>query len=160
MNKDGSSVLVVNQKEILLLLRDNIPEIPHPNLWSLPGGGIEAGESPYDAAIKELEEEVTYSPENLRLLGKKVYTPDHSVFLYLCFTADHERTLFKHTGDEGQEIKFSYKSLLKINTTHAISKYIAEYGNVIRRVLDERYIPEPAELGLRPSKIRSPGGVL
>ena len=31
--------------------------IPYPNTWNFPGGAIEPGESPLDAAIREIEEE-------------------------------------------------------------------------------------------------------
>ena len=45
-------------QEVLLLLRDNKPEIAYPNHWSLVGGHIEAGESAEQAALRELGEEV------------------------------------------------------------------------------------------------------
>ncbi|MBI5964839.1 MAG: NUDIX domain-containing protein [Chloroflexi bacterium] len=45
-------------QEVLLLLRDNKPEIAYPNYWSLVGGHIEAGETADQAALRELNEEV------------------------------------------------------------------------------------------------------
>ncbi|MEU6808145.1 NUDIX hydrolase [Streptomyces sp. NPDC046831] len=43
--------------------RDGRPE------WTLPGGGLEHGEDPYDAVVREVAEETGYRVEVARLLG-------------------------------------------------------------------------------------------
>jgi 8-oxo-dGTP diphosphatase len=59
MKRKGSSIIFVNHKnEILLLLRDNIPTIPYPNMWDLPGGHVEADESPEECIVREMKEEM------------------------------------------------------------------------------------------------------
>ncbi|OEJ26864.1 NUDIX hydrolase [Streptomyces agglomeratus] len=37
--------------------------------WTLPGGGMDHGEDPYDTVIREVEEETGYAVEPVRLLG-------------------------------------------------------------------------------------------
>jgi 8-oxo-dGTP diphosphatase len=57
--KAGSGILFVNARsEVLLLLRDNKPEIPFPNCWDIPGGILEPGETPEECVIREMKEEI------------------------------------------------------------------------------------------------------
>ncbi len=52
------AIIIENkEKELLLLLRDDEPNIPCPNHWSLVGGSVEEGETPEVGAHRELFEE-------------------------------------------------------------------------------------------------------
>jgi 8-oxo-dGTP pyrophosphatase MutT (NUDIX family) len=65
----GVALLVLDQwGRVLLQLRDDdLPPERLPGVWSLPGGLVEAGESPDAAAIREFEEETGQVLEELRL---------------------------------------------------------------------------------------------
>ena len=53
------SVIIENSKrELLLLLRDDKPDIACPNQWALVGGHVEEGESPEMAMHREIFEEI------------------------------------------------------------------------------------------------------
>lgn len=57
-NGQAAVALVTNDLgEILLNLRDDKPEIAHPNLWSFLGGGCEDDEDLLQAVLRELYEE-------------------------------------------------------------------------------------------------------
>ena len=57
--RKGSSIIFHNSlQQVLLFLRDNIPDIPYPNMWDVPGGHVEAGESPQQCIIREMKEEM------------------------------------------------------------------------------------------------------
>jgi len=52
----AAAVLVRGDGSVLLAQR--LPGTPYPGYWEFPGGKLEAGESPRDALVRELEEEL------------------------------------------------------------------------------------------------------
>jgi 8-oxo-dGTP diphosphatase len=60
MDKDlAAGIILINKsKQVLLILRDNIPSIPFPNHWDLPGGHLMPGESPETCVRREMIEEM------------------------------------------------------------------------------------------------------
>ncbi|PIG92699.1 NUDIX hydrolase [Gloeocapsopsis sp. IPPAS B-1203] len=54
--------VLYRQNQFLMQLRDNIPGILYPGHWGLFGGHIESGEVPEVAVIRELQEEINYTP--------------------------------------------------------------------------------------------------
>ena len=56
----GAGIILLNRNnEVLLLLRDNKIDIPFPNMWDIPGGKVEDGESPEQALRREMTEEMS-----------------------------------------------------------------------------------------------------
>ncbi len=51
-----ASYALVRREDTVLLTR-NSARGPHPGRWSLPGGGVEHGEQPRDALVREVQEE-------------------------------------------------------------------------------------------------------
>jgi 8-oxo-dGTP diphosphatase len=59
MKRKGCSIIFFNdQRQILLLLRDDIPGIPYPNMWDIPGGHVEQDETPEQCIVREMKEEM------------------------------------------------------------------------------------------------------
>lgn len=57
--KEIAAIILENDKgEFLLALRDNKSWIPFPNHWDLIGGHVEEGESPEEALVREVKEEL------------------------------------------------------------------------------------------------------
>lgn len=57
VKKNALAVIVNDDKQILLLRRENNPNIWQPGKWALVGGGVEEGETPEEACRREIKEE-------------------------------------------------------------------------------------------------------
>jgi len=67
MKRKGVSIIFINDNdEILLLLRDDKDTIPYPNMWDLPGGHVESGETVEACIIREMEEEMGLELKNFQ----------------------------------------------------------------------------------------------
>lgn len=66
-HRQGARV-VITDSERVLLLADTDPGLPGSRWWVTPGGGIDAGESPLQAAVREVAEEtgLVATPDLLR----------------------------------------------------------------------------------------------
>ena len=62
----AATSIVTDERDRILLLRRRYA--PGKNLWALPGGFIEMGESPADAANRELREECGITAQDLSLV--------------------------------------------------------------------------------------------
>jgi 8-oxo-dGTP diphosphatase len=57
--KEIAQVLLFDRDgRLLIYLRDDKPEIPFPNHWDFFGGHLEAGETPEQALVREVKEEL------------------------------------------------------------------------------------------------------
>ncbi len=65
MQKESSSTVILDEshEHILLILREDF------RVWALPGGGLETGETPEDAAIRETYEESGYEVKIDKYIG-------------------------------------------------------------------------------------------
>ena len=99
----GAIVVILNEKDELLVLKR-----PHfvkwaPNQWGLPGGKIEPDETPLQAAVREVREETTLEVEDLRL-GEPVLKDPVGVYYTRKYRGsvelDFEHTDFKWASRE------------------------------------------------------------
>lgn len=96
MEKSVASIIFSqDRKSVLLIKRKDIP------VWVLPGGGIDAGESPEEAALRETLEETGFSVKIVRKIAE--YSPynrlsKHTYFFEVSPVAG-KPTLGSETGD-------------------------------------------------------------
>jgi 8-oxo-dGTP pyrophosphatase MutT (NUDIX family) len=53
------------QDKFLMQLRDDIPTIVHPGVWTMFGGHLEINEEPKIGVCRELQEEIGYVPQQI-----------------------------------------------------------------------------------------------
>jgi 8-oxo-dGTP diphosphatase len=63
MPRLNADIAIIHENQILLIKREDF------DIWALPGGGVEDGESVTDAAIREAREETGLEIEPLRMVG-------------------------------------------------------------------------------------------
>jgi len=77
------AILVDSSGRLLLQLRDG-GAVKDPHRWGPPGGRVEPGEEPHDAAVRELEEETGLRADRLELFWSGPALSDATVFYFYC----------------------------------------------------------------------------
>jgi 8-oxo-dGTP diphosphatase len=101
-----ASIIIENPMgDVLLLLRDNKPDIAFPNYWTLVGGKVVEGETPEMAAHRELAEETGLKAE---LSLWKRYNRQHPFFIVdqYVYVAKVDSARVALVLGEGQALQF------------------------------------------------------
>lgn len=133
--KPGAKAIVVHNDKICLVLRDNNPEIPNPNKWNTPGGGIDEGETPREAIIRELKEEINLNATEIIETGVTTYTDGSVVYRYFVPVTDEQfKTI--HLVSEGQKLAwFTFDEALALVDNVHLATYLETHVGDIRQLL-------------------------
>ena len=105
MDFSGCKIALLCDDKLLTILRDDIPTIPWPNMWELPGGGREDEETPFECVQREGFEELGLKLEEADILWVKDYQgmvdPD-TTSIFMVGTISQEECASIVFGDEGQ----------------------------------------------------------
>jgi len=97
----AACLVVVDKRERVLLVKRSV--VPQKGLWCLPGGFMELGEAPEQAALRELKEETGLSGQIDMLLGisSNPSTLYHSVLMVGYLVKSFSGTLI--AGDDADD---------------------------------------------------------
>jgi mutator protein MutT len=104
--KEIAQVLLFDREgKLLIYLRDNKPEIPFPGYWDFFGGHIEAGETPEQALVREVREELGVGLDMWRFFRRyECLSGDAYPNIKHIFHAQIDRVASELTLFEGQRI--------------------------------------------------------
>lgn len=84
-NKTYAVAMIYNKGDLLFLKR-SLEDDFHPGTWSLPGGGVDEGESPDQCIVREIKEELNLEVSSERCyLVQKIKTGEgNTIYYYQC----------------------------------------------------------------------------
>lgn len=125
--KQVAQIIFENDKgEFLLYLRDGKPGIPFPHHWDLIGGHIEEGETPEEALIREVKEEIDFDLKDYTFFRE-----------YLCLEGDaYPNIKYIYTGRIDlpvEEILLLEGDRLQFFTREEIPD--VKFANILKRIM-------------------------
>ncbi|MDD5583206.1 MAG: (deoxy)nucleoside triphosphate pyrophosphohydrolase [Candidatus Marinimicrobia bacterium] len=93
--------VAILEKEGSLLICQRHPSMPHPLRWEFPGGKVEKDETPQDALVRELKEELNIEVTRLKALLSYPYQYPHQApcvlhfFRVLAYQGNVENKIFQ-----------------------------------------------------------------
>ena len=141
MKRKGSSIIFINDRsQILLFLRDDIPGLPYPNTWDVPGGHLESNESPAECIVREMKEEMNLTLESFELFSE-IEFEDRIEYTFWA-GADFEIGQIELT--EGQKLKWFTEDEAKRTTlAYGFNEIVAQFYREAPFEKNLQKLPEP-----------------
>lgn len=106
------------------MLRDDNPDIPYPDMWDMPGGHVEDGETPAECIIREMDEEMGIDVSSHELF--KVY--DFSDRIEYVYSLKRDFDIREIILTEGQAVKwFRKEEIEKIEMAYGFNEVARDF---------------------------------
>ena len=136
--------MLQRQGRWLLQLRDDVDTIIYPGQWGLFGGHLDRGETPEQAVMRELDEEISWKPQNP---PHHWFSDDSGTRMVHVFRGTLDVPTDALTLLEGQDLKLT--SLEEIQSCRVWSERRQEHRPVapgleivIQRLIEERLMEQ------------------
>jgi mutator protein MutT len=100
MNRNRSAGIVIKDNKLLVIHRINKGD----EYWVFPGGGIEAGETPEQTTVREIDEETTITVVPKKLIYHITWDTGEENFFHLCEYVSGEPQL-RADSEEFEQMK-------------------------------------------------------
>lgn len=145
---NSAHAIIVHNKKVLLLLRDNKPGLKNANKWSLIGGGVDEGESSQEALIREINEELCIEIEQFDFLGEARTEDGRKGIFYIRLNNKQAKSI--KLGNEGQKIGFfSIDEVGELELTKKLNSFFKRHRDHIENLVNDAEMPDPHKLGLK-----------
>ncbi|MBT8155058.1 NUDIX hydrolase [Epibacterium ulvae] len=102
MSFTGAKLALFLGQKLVVILRDDKPDIPFPAFWDLPGGGREGDESAKACALRETHEEIGLELEELDIVWAREYRGEAETSWFFAAHLPEDEISKIQLGDEGQ----------------------------------------------------------
>ena len=133
----GVKAALLVEQSILVILRDNKPDIPWPNTWELPGGGREGQETPLECLRREVWEELGLILEDKSIIWSRIYPSmldKDKLAVFVVAQISQKQYQEIRFGDEGQ----CYK-LMSIDEFLGSDKVVPQLQDRVRDYVEKNY---------------------
>lgn len=126
---EASIVILTNQNnELLLHLRDDIPEIIYPNYWTVPGGMRENNETAEEAATREVLEETGFRAGKLRLFAHTIDTDGRNELISV-YEGKIDKDISELVLNEGADMQyFAFSKIAHLKIIPFVKKVLQKYA--------------------------------
>lgn len=128
--KQVAQIILENPRgELLIYKRDNNPDIPYPGHWDLIGGHLEEGETPEQALVREVMEEIGIELAEYTFFKKyDVFVGDVWQNIKYIYTAKIDIPLQDLTLYEGEKLMYvSRAEIYNINFANILKDIVLDY---------------------------------
>lgn len=127
MHQVATALIFDCNGQLLIYLRDEKPEISYPGYWDLFGGKVEDGETPEQALIREVEEELGVLIDNYSLFNTYESHLEVTPNIKYVYVVHIPQAASQLTLYEGQ-----YHLGINLNERHNYA-----FANILGRILDD-----------------------
>jgi ADP-ribose pyrophosphatase YjhB (NUDIX family) len=126
-----SVAFITYENKVLLFHRDNKPNIKDPDCWDVVGGHSEADEDPETTLKREIFEEISITPIDIKFLLELDDTWGEKTYVYHVSLSEEEKNGIL-LGNEGQEVKFFAKDEIDgLKLTQNLKMYLSDHKEMV-----------------------------
>ena len=126
-----SVAFITYENKVLLFHRDNKPNIKDPDCWDVVGGHSEPDEDPETTLKREIFEEISITPADVKFLFELDDTLGEKTYVYHVSLSEEEKNGIV-LGNEGQEVKFFAKDEIDgLKLTQNLKMYLSDHKEMV-----------------------------